>query len=91
LIVATTALRGEQLGLNLTCQQNRKPLIGSSCLLAPRSPAPKCEAKFSLQEGFARQALEKFEQSTKGRSLAVREAERAAADARALQLAAQRD
>lgn len=62
-------------------------------LLSPRTPVtcPKCEAKFSLQEGFARQALEKFEQSTQGALVAVREAERAAADARAQQLAAQRD
>ena len=62
-------------------------------LLSPRTPVtcPKCEAKFSLQEGFARQALEKFEQSTEGALAAVREAERAAADARAQQLAAQRD
>jgi len=62
-------------------------------LLSPRTPVtcPKCEAKFSLQEGFARQALEKFEQSTEGALVAVREAERAAADARAQQLAAQRD
>jgi hypothetical protein len=62
-------------------------------LLSPRTPVtcPKCEAKFSLQEGFARQALEKFEQSTQGALVAVRAAERAAADARAQQLAAQRD
>jgi len=62
-------------------------------LLSPRTPVtcPKCGAKFSLQEGFARLALEKFEQSTEGALVAVREAERAAADARAQQLAAQRD
>jgi hypothetical protein len=39
-----------------------------------------------LQEGFARQALEKFEQSTAGALEAVRDAERAEAENRALEL-----
>ena len=45
-----------------------------------RVTCPKCDAKFSLQEGFARQALEKFEQSTEGALEAVREAERLEAE-----------
>jgi hypothetical protein len=51
-----------------------------------RVTCPKCASKFSLQEGFARQALEKFEQSTAGALAAVREAERAEAESRALEL-----
>jgi hypothetical protein len=38
---------------------------------------PKCRAKFSLEEGFARQALAQFEQSTEGALEEVRRAERA--------------
>ncbi|HEY0767502.1 MAG TPA: DUF2130 domain-containing protein [Steroidobacteraceae bacterium] len=56
-----------------------------------RVTCPKCEAKFSLQEGFARQALEKFEQSTEGALEAVRRAERVEAEKSAQQLAAQRE
>jgi hypothetical protein len=51
-----------------------------------RVTCPKCESRFSLQEGFARQALEKFEQSTAGALEAVRDAERAEAENRASQL-----
>jgi hypothetical protein len=51
-----------------------------------RVTCPKCDAKFSLQEGFARQALEKFEQSTEGALEAVREAERLEADKAARRL-----
>jgi hypothetical protein len=51
-----------------------------------RVTCPSCDAKFSLQEGFARQALEKFEQSTEGALKAVREAERLAADKAARRL-----
>ncbi len=52
---------------------------------------PKCRAKFSLEEGFARQALAQFERSTEGALEEVRSAERADAERRAQQLAAQRD
>jgi hypothetical protein len=51
-----------------------------------RVTCPNCDAQFSLQEGFARQALEKFEQSTEGALEAVREAERLAADKAARRL-----
>ena len=90
MIVATTALRTSSWGKSDVSTESE---AARRLLLSPRTPVtcPKCEAKFSLQEGFARQALEKFEQSTAGALVAVREAERAAADARAQQLAAQRD
>lgn len=52
---------------------------------------PKCRAKFSLEEGFARQALAQFEQTTEGALEEVRRAERAEAERRAQHLAAQRD
>jgi hypothetical protein len=52
---------------------------------------PKCRARFSLGEGFARQALAQFERSTEGTLEEVRRAERAEAERRAQQLAAQRD
>ncbi|MFL6601931.1 MAG: DUF2130 domain-containing protein, partial [Steroidobacteraceae bacterium] len=52
---------------------------------------PKCTAKFSLQEGFARQALERLEHSTQGALEAVREGERTEARKHAQQIAAQRD
>jgi hypothetical protein len=45
--------------------------------LDTRVTCPKCTSKFSLEEGFARQALEGFEQSTEGALRAVREGERA--------------
>lgn len=50
---------------------------------------PQCKNTFGLQEGFARAALEQFEQGTEGALEAVRKAERAEADKRAQQLAAQ--
>jgi hypothetical protein len=56
---------------------------GTHSLLLPaqtRVTCPKCEAKFGLQEGFARQALEKFEQSTEGALKAVRDNERMEAE-----------
>ena len=52
---------------------------------------PKCRTEFSLEEGFARQALAQFEQSTEGALAQVRRTERAEAERRAQQLAAQRD
>jgi hypothetical protein len=45
--------------------------------LDTRVTCPKCTSKFSLEEGFARQALERFEHSTEGALRAVREGERA--------------
>src|SRR5579871_1974988 len=57
--------------------------------LDTRVNCPKCAAKFSLQEGFARQALEKLEQSTEGALEAVRESERAEANRQAQHLATQ--
>ena len=59
--------------------------------LDTRVTCPKCTAKFSLQEGFAQQALERLEQSTQGALEAVREGERAEARKHAQQIAAQRD
>jgi hypothetical protein len=59
--------------------------------LVTRVTCPKCDSKFSLEEGFARQALEKLEQSTEGALEAVREGERAQALKQAQQLATQRD
>jgi hypothetical protein len=50
---------------------------------------PKCKNTFGLGQGFARAALEQFEQSTEGTLEAVRRTERAEADKRAQQLAAQ--
>jgi len=52
---------------------------------------PKCESTFSLEEGFAHQALERFERSTEGALKAARETERAEAEKRAQHVAAQRD
>ncbi|HUN76001.1 MAG TPA: DUF2130 domain-containing protein [Steroidobacteraceae bacterium] len=52
---------------------------------------PKCQARFSLEEGFARHALAQFEHSTEGALEEVRKSERAQAERRAQQLAAQRD
>jgi hypothetical protein len=65
-----------------------------SRLLLPsdtRVTCPKCQARFSLEQGFARQALAQFEQSTEGTLEEVRRAERAEGERRAQQLAAQRD
>jgi hypothetical protein len=59
--------------------------------LDTRVTCPKCAAKFSLEEGFARQALERLEQSTQGALDAVREGERVEARKHAQQIAAQRD
>jgi hypothetical protein len=55
--------------------------------LDARVTCPKCAGKFSLQEGFARQALEKLELSTEGALEAVRESERQAAFAQGQRLA----
>lgn len=59
--------------------------------LDTRVTCPKCTSKFSLEEGFARQALERLEQSTQGALDAVREGERAEARKQAQLIAAQRD
>src|ERR1700755_2593254 len=59
--------------------------------LDTRVTCPKCASKFSLEEGFARQALERLELSTQGALDAVRDGERAEARKQAQILAAQRD
>ncbi|HZO21222.1 MAG TPA: DUF2130 domain-containing protein [Steroidobacteraceae bacterium] len=59
--------------------------------LETRVTCPKCTSRFSLQQGFAQQALEKLEQSTEGALEAVRASERAEVSRQAQQLAAQRD
>ncbi|HEY3783824.1 MAG TPA: DUF2130 domain-containing protein [Steroidobacteraceae bacterium] len=59
--------------------------------LETRVTCPKCASKFSLQDGFAQQALEQLEHSTEGALEAVRESERAEANRQAQHLAAQRD
>jgi hypothetical protein len=59
--------------------------------LDTRVTCPKCASKFSLQEGFAKQALEMLEHSTEGALEAVREGERTQALKQAQQLATQRD
>jgi hypothetical protein len=48
---------------------------------------PNCKSRFGLEQGFARAALEQFEQSTERAVEAVRRAERAEADKRAQRLA----
>lgn len=52
---------------------------------------PKCVHEFSLEQGFAKKALEKLEEASAGTMEAMREAERAAADKRAAQLASERE
>ena len=59
--------------------------------LDTRVTCPRCTSKFSLEEGFARQALERLEQSTQGALEAVREGERTEARKQAQLIAAQRD
>lgn len=59
--------------------------------LDTRITCPQCQTRFSLQEGFARQALEQLEQATVGVLESVRAAERAEATQRARQLSEQRD
>jgi hypothetical protein len=59
--------------------------------LDTRVTCPQCACKFSLEEGFARQALERLEQSTEGALEAVREGERAQTLKQAQQVATQRD
>ena len=64
----------------------------SRSLLLPadtRVTCPECNSTFSLEQGFARAALEQFEHGTEGALEAVRKAERAEADKRGHQLANQ--
>jgi hypothetical protein len=56
-----------------------------------RVTCPNCQSQFSLEEGLAKLALEKLEQSTLGALEAVREAERGDTARRIQQSAAQRD
>ena len=59
--------------------------------LDTRVTCPQCQARFSLQEGFARQSLEQLEQSSAGALEALRAGERAEAAKRASQLVEQRE
>ena len=71
-----------------------KPMASTQTLLlsaSARVTCPKCDSTFSLQEGFARAALEQFEKHTEGTLEAVRSAERAEAAKRAEELGVQRD
>lgn len=52
---------------------------------------PKCEHEFSLEQGFARKALETLTDSSRTALTAVREQERAAADQRARALATEQN
>jgi hypothetical protein len=63
-------------------------------LLLPTDTAvtcPKCEHGFSLEQGFARKALESLEASSAQSLAAVREQERAAVEKRARELASERE
>ena len=51
---------------------------------------PGCAHEFSLQEGFAKKALERLEDASEGTIAAMRDAERAEAERRAQQLAAEK-
>jgi hypothetical protein len=64
----------------------------SRSLLLPagtRVTCPECDSKFSLEQGFARAALEQFEHNTEGALETVRKAERAEAAKNAQQMASQ--
>lgn len=65
----------------------------SSLLLEPgtRVTCPKCEHEFSLEEGFARQALESVETASARALGELKAAERAAAEKRAKEMAAERE
>lgn len=58
--------------------------------LETRVTCPKCASRFSLEQGFARQALEELEHATAGALETLLEDERAEARRHAQQLAAQR-
>src|SRR5258706_15987720 len=62
-------------------------------LLPPdtRLTCPHCEKEFSLEEGFAKQALESAEAASTEALGELRQLERAAAERRAEQLATERD
>ena len=51
---------------------------------------PSCAHEFSLEEGFAKKALERLEDASAGAIAALREAERAEVEKRAQQLAGER-
>ena len=59
--------------------------------LDTRVICPNCTTKFSLEQGFAKQALERLEQNTEGTLEAVRKSERAEVQRHAALLAEQRD
>ena len=64
-------------------------MSAESLLLAPdtRVTCPKCEYEFSLEQGFAKQALESIEAASSQSLGEVREAERQAGEKRAQQIA----
>jgi hypothetical protein len=51
---------------------------------------PRCADEFSLQEGFAKKALERLEEASAGAIAALRDAERAEVEKRAQQLAGEK-
>jgi hypothetical protein len=70
-----------------TVEAARKLLISADT----RVTCPNCDSQFGLEEGFARAALERLEESTSGALQVVREAERAAVAKRIEQDAVRRD
>src|SRR5258708_1398373 len=58
------------------------PLTTESSLLAAdtRVPCPACEQEFSLEQGFAKQALEAVEAASAGALAALKDEERAAVE-----------
>lgn len=72
---------------------NARVIPTNRLLLDPATPVicPKCGEKFSLEYGFAKRALEGFEDASRGALAAVREAERAEAERRAASIATERE
>jgi hypothetical protein len=64
-------------------------MISKSLLLAPdtRVTCPACDQEFSLEQGFAKQALEAVEAASAGALAALKDQERASVEKRAQQLA----
>jgi hypothetical protein len=62
-------------------------------LLDPATPVvcPKCAEEFNLEHGFARKALDGFEEASRGAMAAVREAERIEVERRVASIAAERE
>lgn len=62
-------------------------------LLDPATPVvcPKCAEEFNLEHGFAKKALEGFEEASRGAMAAVRETERTEVERRVASIAAERE